>query len=297
MLKILRKIKVRKKALCIITTVSVCNLNIVNKKHRKVQLRVAKSEALWYKYNGKIPRYNKDFTKRGIIMKSSLIKRISALFLAVLMLLTMVPAGVLAADELPMMKYHGSGSLDYRAYYDSIYSATFLNVLDWDDIIASVTVMYWDASEKGDESVITYIKLNDEQTQLAGESRYDLYIAGNGGVAANPQSKYIFYDFDVLEEVRGCENFDTSNATTFYGMFLDCPKLRSITSINWDTSNVTDMSYMFRNCESLEVLDLSSFNTSKVTAMKYMFYRCLKLEHIFIGDGWTTESVSNLNDG
>lgn len=195
------------------------------------------------------------------------------------------------------MKEYGSGISDYRSYYSSIYSATFLNVLDWNDIEASDTVKYWDSSANGDKSVITYIKLNEEQTQLAGADRHDLFIAGDGGISANARSRYLFYDFEVLEEVNGCENFDTSNATTFYGMFFDCPKLRSIVGIDWNTSNVTDMSYMFRNCESLEVLDLSSFDTSKVKTMQYMFYRCFKLQHIFIGDGWTTKSVTNLNDG
>lgn len=154
-------------------------------------------------------------------MKSSLLKKSIAFLLAALMLFTAVPAGVFAAEEaLPVMKEYGSGISDYRSYYSSIYSATFLNVLDWNDIEASDTVKYWDSSANGDKSVITYIKLNEEQTQLAGADRHDLFIAGDGGISANARSRYLFYDFEVLEEVNGCENFDTLMPQPFTECFL-----------------------------------------------------------------------------
>lgn len=232
-------------------------------------------------------------------MITSKFKKCLSLMLSVLILLTMFPATIFsfAADEsYPVMeKFNAASSTEFHAYYNSIYSVTFLDKIDWNDINASY--LHWDSSANNDNSVIAYIRLNDEQSQLAGANRYDLYIAGDGGVGANPDSRFIFYFFSALEEVRGCENFKTSNATSFYGMFYNCKKLRSITGINWDTSNVTDMSYMFRDCYELTELDLSSFNTSKVTTMKYMFYYCKNLEHIYVGPGWTTESIANLNDG
>ena len=232
-------------------------------------------------------------------MKTSKLKKGLSLLLSVIMLLTMLPSTVftLAANEsYPVMEqFTAASSTEFHAYYSSIYSATFLDKIDWEDINSSY--LYWDSSANNDNSVIAYIYLNEEQTALAKADRYDLYIAGDGGVGANPNSGFIFYFFSALEEVRGCENFKTSAATTFYGMFYECKKLRSITGINWDTSNVTDMSYMFRNCHELTELDLSSFDTSKVTTMKFMFYYCQKLEHIYVGTGWTTESIANLNDG
>ncbi len=226
-------------------------------------------------------------------------KKALAVVLTIVMLFTMIPATVFSsgAQEIyPVMeKFTAASSTEFHAYYSSIYSATFLDKIDWDDINAAE--QYWDSSADNDNSVIAYIKQNAEQTEIAGAKRYDLYIAGDGGVDANPDSGFIFYFFSALEEVRGCENFKTDDVTSMYGMFYECKKLRSITGINWDTSNVTDMSYMFRNCHELTELDLSSFNTSKVTTMKYMFYYCRKLEHIYVGDGWTTESIANLSDG
>ncbi|MBQ5905103.1 MAG: BspA family leucine-rich repeat surface protein, partial [Clostridia bacterium] len=232
-------------------------------------------------------------------MNTSKTKKGLSVLLAIIMLLSTLSTAftTLAAEKVyPVMeKFTAASSAEFHAYYGSIYSATFLDRIDWDDINASY--QHWDSSENNDNSVIAYIKLNAEQTELAGTNRYDLYIAGDGGVGANPDSGFIFYFFSALEEVRGCENFKTSNTTSFNGMFYECKKLRSVTGIDWDTSNVTDMSYMFRNCHELTELDLSSFDTSKVTTMKYMFYYCEKLEHIYVGDGWTTEAIANLNDG
>lgn len=237
--------------------------------------------------------------RRNKFMNTSKTKKGLSVLLAIIMLFSTLSTAftTLAAEKAyPVMeKFTAASSTEFHAYYGSIYSATFLDRIDWDDINASY--QYWDSSENNDNSVIAYIKLNAEQTELAGTNRYDLYIAGDGGVGANPDSGFIFYFFSALEEVRGCENFKTSNTTSLNGMFYECKKLRSVTGIDWDTSNVTDMSYMFRNCHELTELDLSSFDTSKVTTMKYMFYYCQKLEHIYVGDGWTTESIANLNDG
>ena len=229
----------------------------------------------------------------------STLKKALALILSIVMLFTMMPTTFFSfgADETcpVMMQFTAASSGDFHKYYNKVYSVTFLDKIDAEKIDGAIES--WDISEAKDGSVMSWMYLNDEATATAGTDRYDVYIAGEGGVGANPNSGFIFYLFSVLEEVKGCENFKTSNATSMYGMFYECKNLRSITGINWDTSNVTDMSYMFRNCHELTQLDLSSFNTSKVTTMKYMFYYCQKLEYIYVGDGWTTESIVNLNDG
>ena len=71
---------------------------------------------------------------------------------------------------------------------------------------------------------------------------------------------------------------------------------RQVTTINnlenLNTSNATTMNSMFSYCESLTTLDLSSFNTARVMAMDYMFNGCSQLTSIFVGDKWSTASVS-----
>ena len=64
-------------------------------------------------------------------------------------------------------------------------------------------------------------------------------------------------------------------------MFNECHKLKEIKGINnFNTSNVTDMTAMFQDCYGLEYLDLSNFNTSNVEDMEAMFNNCHKLKEI-----------------
>ena len=99
-------------------------------------------------------------------------------------------------------------------------------------------------------------------------------------------------------------HFDTSNVIYMAGMFSDCSSLTSLDVSNFDTHNVvslggppTENGYahggMFTGCENLTTLNLSSFNTEKVETMSMMFYGCKKLETIYVGEGWTTENLTN----
>ncbi len=232
-------------------------------------------------------------------MCTSKVKRSLALFLSLLIIITSLPIAVIssAAGDYPVMMGFSSGSsADFHRYYNKVYSVTFLDEID--NAAIDGALESWDISENaGSKEVMSWMYLNESATAEAGDNRYDVYIAGKGGVGANKNSKYIFYSFSELNYVNFNNAFHTDNATSFYGMFLDCKKIETITGIDWNTSNVTDMSYMFRNCHVLKELDLSSFNTKKVTTMKYMFYYCSTLEYVYIGSDWSIESIQNLNDG
>ena len=80
--------------------------------------------------------------------------------------------------------------------------------------------------------------------------------------------------------------------------FLNMSNLLSIEGIEYlNTSEVTDMSFMFNNCGGqyflMKTLDLSHFNTAKVTNMQAMFANNSHLTTIIVGDGWTTDAVTN----
>ena len=102
-----------------------------------------------------------------------------------------------------------------------------------------------------------------------------------------------------------CENltsidlsgFNTSNVTSMSCMFNDCRSLTSLDLSSFNTANVTDMGSMFTNCRSLTSLDLSSFNTANVTNMGGMFETCINLTTIYAGEGWSTSSVTDTNNG
>ncbi len=102
-----------------------------------------------------------------------------------------------------------------------------------------------------------------------------------------------FCGLSNLTDIKGIENINTSNVTNMCYMFNYCPKLTAIDLTNFNTENVTDMNMMFSNCSSLTSLDLSSFNTENVTDMGSMFCNCPNLETIYVGDKWSTKSLTN----
>lgn len=232
-------------------------------------------------------------------MKNSLLKKSFAFLLALVMMFTMVPAGVFAAESAPMiMKFTAASSGDFHsgAYYNKIYTVTILDSIDTEALNGAADS--WDISANtGSGEVMAWVYLNQAATAEAKVNRYDLYIAGEGGITANPSSGFLFYFLSELVEVNGFEHFKTDKATTFASMFENCYKLEKVSFKGWNTENVTSLENMFKNCYALTELDLSSFNTSKVTTMRFMFYLCKKLETIYAGSGWTTESIKNLYDG
>ncbi len=249
-----------------------------------------------------------------------------SLLLAIFMVFTMMPLTIFSfgadASAPVMYKFNAASSDDFHAYYRNVYSVTFLDYIDTAALTAADTVVSWDVSDKGDGSVMAWMKKNDVETTAAGADRYDVYVGGEGGVQSHENTTHMFYAFSALEEVSGLENFytgkvksfeqwfascgalenidlgalDTSSVKSFKNMFRECRKLLTVNLHGWDTSNATDMSYMFYNCVKLQEVDLRNFDTSKVTTMYFMFYRAGELTNIYIGSGWTNESIANLNE-
>ena len=88
-------------------------------------------------------------------------------------------------------------------------------------------------------------------------------------------------------------NFNTEKAEAMSFMFSRCSSLAGLDVSNFNTGNAIYMDGMFLNCSSLTSLDLSSFNTSNVTGMKEMFYGCSELTTVYVGNGWSTASVTD----
>ena len=83
----------------------------------------------------------------------------------------------------------------------------------------------------------------------------------------------------VLREIKGIENFDTSNVINMASMFGDT----SITSLDlssWNTSKVENMLQMFLRCRDLKELDISGFDMSKVTNTGSMFTGTTSLQKL-----------------
>ena len=173
----------------------------------------------------------------------------------------------------------------------------------------------WDISESSTQKnkvygylVDTGLKDDTDNTK----SLYDLYIVSEAPIFAPSNCEQLFGYFKKLIQINfndnfnttnvtnmfqifvkcssltnlDLSNFNTSNVTNMYGMFVVCSSLTSLNLSSFNTENVTDMMTMFSNCSSLTSLDISSFNTANVTDMHNMFYKCSSL---------TSLNLSNFN--
>ena len=197
--------------------------------------------------------------------------------------------GEVLPTETNLMRSYSDGSqADYHndAYREKITSIEFLNNKN----IPSDAVQSWDVSERQDGSVMAWI-VNDPEN--AGF--YKLYIGGDGGVVANPNSSYLFSEFRQVKKID-LNNLDTSNVTNMMRMFANCTSLADLNIRNLKTSNVTNMANMFNNCFELTNLDLSNFDTSHVTDMSTMFSGDRNLTSISFGQTFDTSKVTNMKN-
>ena len=169
-------------------------------------------------------------------------------------------------------------------YKGNIVSATFLD----NNNIPDNATESWNVSEdKNKGGVMAWVVPNNEDN-----TKYDLYIGASGGVIANEDSSYLFYDFTELKSIAFNNNFDTSNTTNMYGMFSVATNLIELDVSSFNTSKVTNMNTMFSECKNLEELNLNNFDTSNVTDMRGMFYRSDKLKVLDL----TSFDTSNVTD-
>ena len=255
-------------------------------------------------------------------MNTTKSKKGLSLLLAIIMVFSMIPTTIfsLATDtSLPVIKAFTSVAGDFHAYKTEIVTVTILDYIDEAEY-AACSPNAWDISASSTTGTVkAWMKVNAEETAAAGATRYDVYIGGDGGVAANVYSADLFWNFKKLKEIKGLENFDTSNATNFSYMFNMCESLESLDLSSWDTSkattflwmfnscfalkelnlsgwntsNVTNMNSMFKNCKAITELDISSFDTSKVTNMNSIFFNCIVLSDLYVGEGWNTKNVTD----
>ena len=170
---------------------------------------------------------------------------------------------------------------DFHAYRNDIVTVTF------EDNFLSIAgaVKTWDVSTKKDGSVQAWIEVNTLETikDLNGNPvayKYDLKIAANGGVNANPDSSYMFYGYKNLKSVNGLNNLKTSNTVDMKYMFYGCDSLEHIDISSFDAKNVKNISNMFGFCYKLKTADLSSLETISLTDISNLFYYCTSLEEV-----------------
>lgn len=104
------------------------------------------------------------------------------------------------------------------------------------------------------------------------------FYAENSRIVMNPDSSFMFFDFQNLNDISGVADWDASHVTTMYSMFARARSLTDAAALrNWDTSSVTNMDFMFSGASSMVRIDVSNWDTGKVTSMSGMFQ---------VGDNW-----------
>ena len=121
------------------------------------------------------------------------------------------------------------------------------------------------------DHVVAYLRKC--QCDEPAEGKYDLIIAGPGGVVAPANMSWWMVGLSgawpQYLDMIDLRALDTSHVTDMSYMFYYCGSLKTLTfGEQFDTSNVTNMTEMFSANPALEQLDLSMFNTSKVPVCK-----------------------------
>ena len=153
--------------------------------------------------------------------------------------LSITAKGNIKQQTRVIQSWNDASQTDFHSdfYKQNIIIVTFLD----NNNVPDNATESWNVSEdKENGKVMAWVIPNNDNN-----TKYDLYIGAKGGVIANENSSFLFYNFRDVKEI----NFNN----------------------NFDTSNTIDMSKMFHNCSSLINLDLSNFDTRNVTSMYAMF--------------------------
>lgn len=139
--------------------------------------------------------------------------------------------------------------------------------------------------------------------------KHILHISLNGEnyIYANPDSSYMFSDFENVKIIDGLNKLNTEKVTNMSHMFdgtgkkvIDKFTIKGLS--NWRVSNVRNMSYMFYSsgliADEYTIKGLENWDTQKVTNMQGMFFDSGRNADIWtIGDisKWNVSSVRIMN--
>lgn len=209
---------------------------------------------------------------------------------------------ILKADTKPMITNHPVLKADYEISTDketlgepipvhTVYGSTIsrecIDSIKFLNSLADAPEDAWDVSEAEDGSVLAWVTPTSEY-------RYDLFIAGEGGVWAPEDCTYLFAEYRWMESLDFNNAFFVENCKTMRGMFFHDQSIKALDFSGWDTSTVKDMSEMFNFCSNIEKLDLSQFDTSSVTNMHDMFMRCESIKKLDLRS-FDTSSVTDMS--
>ncbi len=184
-------------------------------------------------------------------------------------------------DEFGFREMVGGGvtNAGYYYFYDSPILRQDIELLNFSDKIKipENIIGCMDLSEKQNRSVMSWYTDHD------ADGLYEVVIAQEGGVVANPDSSFLFCD---IGWISGLEHLYTTGVTDMSYMFYyfgypfkgDSEEKYLNLGDNFDTSSVEVMSYMFRDVAPEQKITIrlgASFTTDKVTRASWAMSRTI----------------------
>ena len=114
-----------------------------------------------------------------------------------------------------------------------------LKTLELPSELQDKVIESWDVSAKSNSSIMAYALDTDSN------SKYEIYLAQEGGVKANPNSTKLFNYYTNVTDI-GITNLITDDVENMLAMFQNCEKLINLTGEEkFNTSRVTNMAGLF----------------------------------------------------
>ena len=141
-----------------------------------------------------------------------------------------------------------------------------------------------------------------------GTGPYQVYIASDNPIYANPNSSYLFSyigsattctDTTVIKNLDLLNTRFTTNMSYMFSNF-GASKMTSLDLGSFDTSGAQNMTGMFQNCGRTAMTSLNlgtEFKTSEVTNMSNMFNGCgsSNMQTLTLGNNFDTSKVQNMS--
>lgn len=117
----------------------------------------------------------------------------------------------------------------------------------------------------------------------------------NNATISSSSINSMFAGMTNLESIS-FKDADASAVSDFGSMFAGCENLTDINLEGFKTSGAVNMNCMFEGCKGLERLDIRDFETGAVIDMAGMFAGCENIKEIYVGEGFSTDSVQSGDD-
>jgi surface protein len=122
-------------------------------------------------------------------------------------------------------------------------------------------------------------------------------IDTTGWDISNVNNMYtMFINAQKLTEIKGIEDWNTSNVKTMISVFYACKAITSLDLSRWNVKNVTTIWWLFNGCTTLQTLNISNWNLANCVDYTEPFKNCKVLDTIVMNNS-DYKSVNKIIQG